>query len=97
MWAEAKAHLDKTIKALRELEPRIYESLENSDASVLFDYFKGFLVNQLTIGQAIGSPVAYQTTILMCAAAITELVRAPRTTNDPLAQLDEEFTQNDDQ
>jgi hypothetical protein len=37
---------------------------------------------------------AHQTTILMAAAAITKLVRAPGT-NDPLAQLDKEIDDHD--
>lgn len=87
MWAEATAHLDKVVNHIRELEPAIIRATgENTDSSVIFDWLKAYIYRAETNG----GDVAHQVTMAMCAAAITKLVRAPRT-DDPLAQLDKEI------
>lgn len=88
MWAQGSAYLDQVIKHVREHEPAIYGNVGNTDSSVLYDWLKAFIIT----AEQDGNPTAHDVTILMCAAAITRLVRAPRT-DDPLAQLDKEIDQ----
>lgn len=84
VWAQADEHLGKIIANLQLMEPNIYEQAAgNDDASVLYDYLKGFITRS-----AKTDPGALDTSLLMCAAAITRLVRASRTDTDILAQLD---------
>jgi hypothetical protein len=85
MWTQALNHLDKIIAHVKTMEPDIYVMAgENTDASVLFDWLKGYI----KVAENVGGRAAHETTLLMCAAAITKLVRASRTDNDPLTQLD---------
>lgn len=84
MWTQALNQLDKIIAYIRTLEADIYtEAGENTDASVLYDWLKAYIKK----AEDNGGQVARDSTMLMAAAAITRLVRAPRT-DDPLAQLD---------
>lgn len=92
-WAGASESLDKVVAYVRSQEPELYRIAGgNTDASVLFDYMKGYIVESER--QAPGS-MGHMATVLFCAAAITRLVRAPLT-NDALAQLDKEIEDNDD-
>jgi hypothetical protein len=86
VWADVSAHLDRVIAMITEQEPQIYLVAGNSDSSVLFDFMKGYIVD----AERENGLASHLTTVLMCAAAITRIVRAPRT-NDPLAQLDKEI------
>jgi hypothetical protein len=91
MWATMSQRLDQIIEYVRSEEPQIYEVGGNTDASVLFDWMKYYIVtNERAFGEQ-----AEVMTLLMCAAAITRLVRAPLT-DDVLAQLDKEIEGNDD-
>jgi hypothetical protein len=93
MWTSALNRLDKIVAYIRTMEPDIYTAAgENHDSSVLYDWLKGYIM----IAETRGGRVARQTTTLMCAAALTKLVRAPRT-DDPLAQLDWKEPEDDDQ
>jgi DNA topoisomerase VI subunit A len=91
MYAQARNHLDKIIEHVKELEPDIYTVSGNTDSSVLYDWLKGYIkvaedkASELSEAQG---KAARDMTLLMCAAAITRLVWASRTDNDPLAQLD---------
>lgn len=89
MWAQASAYLDVIIKQVRMREPMIYGAVENTDSSVLYEWLKCFILGAEAGGG--DNPTPHEVTILMCAAAITKLVRAPRTTDDTLAQLDKEL------
>lgn len=92
-WAAASQSLDNVLNYVRTQEPELYRIAGgNTDASVLFDYMKGYIVESER--QAPGN-VGHMATVLFCAAAITRLVRAPLT-NDALAQLDKEIEDNDD-
>lgn len=85
VWAQANTHLQKIMDHVATLEDDIYTAAGgNHDPSVLYDWLKAYIQTAERNG---GKP-ARDVTMLMCAAAITRLVRAPRTTNDPLAQLD---------
>lgn len=87
MWAEARDHLDKILDEVTKIMPKIYvQAGGNTDASVTFDFMKGYIMKS----EQTGGMMAHRVTVLMCAAAITRLVRAPRA-NDPLAQLDKEI------
>jgi hypothetical protein len=91
MWAQASIHLDRVLAMVHEQEPAIIENAAgNTDPSVIYDWLKLFIMVAERHGQE-----AHNTTILMCAAAITRLARAPRV-DDPLAQLDWKETGNDD-
>lgn len=88
MWAAASRHLDKVIALVHAEESAIIANAAgNSDASVIYDWLKLFIMVAEKDDEPNGDQQAHNTTILMCAAAITRLVRAPRI-NDPLAQLD---------
>lgn len=92
MWTAATDHLDKIIEHVRTMEPNIYRmAQENHDISVLFDWMKMYIIS---VEEQYGEQ-AHRMTMLMCAAAVTRLVRAPRT-DDVLAQLDKELNQDDD-
>lgn len=92
MWADASRCLDNVIEYVRSQEPELYAiAAENSDDSVLFDYMKGYIMESERRAPGDG----HKATILFCAAAITRLVRGPRT-NDVLAQLDKELEQDND-
>jgi hypothetical protein len=84
IYTTARNHLDKIIAHVKEMEPDIYTVAGNADASVLYDWLKGYIA----VAERNGGKPAHEVTLLMCAAAITRLVRASRTDNDPLAQLD---------
>lgn len=84
MWTAALNHLDKIIAHVKTMEDDIYTVAGgNHDASVLYDWLKGYIM----VAETKGGQQARNMTLLMAAAAITRLVRAPRT-DDPLAQLD---------
>jgi hypothetical protein len=92
MWAQAQQHLDKIIANVRQDEPRIIaQTGGNTDDSALYDFLKGYIMQ----AERISGQKAHDVTILMCAAAIVRLVRAPRT-DDILAQLDWETGDNND-
>lgn len=91
--ALANEHLDKVVAMITEELPEIYRRAGgNTDSSVVFSYLRSYIIAaEKDFGAA-----AHLTTVLMCAAAITRLVRAPRTDTDPLAQLEKELRKNDD-
>lgn len=96
MWAEANAYLDGIIKLLKEKEPAIYRIAQNSDASVLYDWLKAFVQGTENQPGPLGE-AAHGTTMLMCCAAITRLVRSERAeADDVLAQLEKELGNHDD-
>ena len=83
-WATTQSQLENVINMFRNAEGDIYQHAQNTDDSVLFDYIKGYIITaENEQGHA-----GHIMTVIMCAAALTKLVRAPRTTDDPLAQLD---------
>ena len=88
MWARAQEGFDQIVAYIKSEEAGIYEFAGNTDASVLFDYMKNYII-QAEVEHGSGAHLA---TILWCAVAITRLVRAPRTEqDDPLAQLEKEI------
>lgn len=91
MWTYFSNRLDEIIAYVKSQEPQIYEVGGNTDASVLFDWMKLYIMGA---EQQFG-PQAELMTRFMAAAAITRLVRAPLT-KDVLAQLDKELEDNDD-
>lgn len=91
MYAQARNHLDKILDTLTtDALPEVYTATGgNDDASVTFDFLKTYIIKaEREYGES-----AHQVTILMCAAAMTRLVRA--STIDPLAQLDKEISHDD--
>ena len=88
MWAEGSNHLDRILAYVKSQEAAVYRSAGNDDASVLFDFMKGFIMKAEE-----DHPEEWRaSTIFVAAAAITRLVRAPRTVSNPiLAQLDKEI------
>jgi hypothetical protein len=91
LWAEASIHLDKIIAYVRTQESDIYtEAGGNHDPSVLYDWMKGYIM----AAEVSGGRAARHMTLLMAAASITRLTRAPRV-DDPLAQLDKELGHDD--
>lgn len=85
MYAEADLILTQVLAGIREIEPSIYKHA-NHDASVLFDYLKSFINRAHTIGGERSEAV----TLVVCAAALTKLARAPRVESNPLAHLEDE-------
>lgn len=90
-YAEANLVLTQIISGLRRVEPEVYAHA-NDDASVLFDYLKAFIRRT----HSLGGEHAIQVTTMICAVALTKLVRAPRTETNPLAHLERELNQDDD-
>lgn len=87
-WASAQEHLDKVLALLDEKMPEAYEQIGNTDPSVTFSWLRSYIVE----AEREYGMVAHLTTVLMCAAAITRLARAPRAeTESILAQLDKEI------
>lgn len=87
-WSIGQMYLDRFLDAVRALEPELYKEVENSDASVLYDYLKQYIK---TCEDTDNSPYGGHTmTRVMCAAAITRLARAPRA-DDPLAHYEREM------
>jgi hypothetical protein len=96
MWADADASLDRVVAHIRDQLPYIYATAGgNTDASVVFDYMKGYI--QESERTAPGN-VGHIATMLFCAAAFTRLVRDDRTdASDLLAKLEKDMeTGNDD-
>lgn len=83
-WQHAQKHLDQQIEYVTGIQDKLAEFVGgNTDASVIYDYMKDYIIRaEITFGA-----VGHLSTVCMAAAAITRLVRAPRTEN-PLAQLD---------
>lgn len=92
-WTAALNHLGTVMEYIEGIEPMIYSAGGNTDASVLFDFMAGYIQK----AEQAGGLQAQIMTRFMCAAAITKLVRASRTTStdDTLAQLERDM-HNDD-
>lgn len=90
IYAQARNHLDKIIEHVHEMESDIYTVSGNRDSSVLYDWLKGYI----QIAERNGGQKAHDITLLMCAAAITRLVRDERT-DATLAELDKELDDDD--
>lgn len=83
VYSRVRNHLDMILAHVRDSEPQLYRIAATDDPSALFDFVKGYiLASEREHGQE-----AHNVTILMCAAAITRLVRASRTDEDTLTQL----------
>ena len=92
-WAQATEHLDKILAYVKTQEPAIYaKAAGNTDVSVLFDWFKAYI--QTAENQ--GGLAAHQATIVLCACAITRLMRDDErmAASTVLAQLERDM--NDD-
>lgn len=87
MYAQARNHLDKIIAYVRQQESNIYAMAGNTDTSVLYDWFRAYIKQAENHGGQAMQKHARDTTLLMCAAALTRLVRDTRT-DATLAQLD---------
>lgn len=100
MWAQADEALSAVLAHIKGLEPKIYSTAgENSDTSVLFDFMKGYIMQAEHEADAIGlGQAARDSTLIMCASAITRLIRYDdrMRADTVLAQLDKEITDNDD-
>lgn len=87
-WAQAQAHLDKVLELVGQQIPHTEAFIGNSDPSVTFSWLRNYIID----AEREYGMVAHLTTVLMCAAAITRLARAPRAeTESILAQLDKEI------
>lgn len=91
MYTAARNHLDKIMAHVKEMEPDIYLVGGNDDSSVLYDWLRTYI----RVAEDMGGENARKVTLIMCAAAITRLVRDERT-DAALAELDKELG-NDDQ
>lgn len=89
MYAEARNHLDKIIAYSRSVESIVYAKAGNADPSVIYDWFKAYIV----MAHRDGGEQAQNTTMLMCAAALTRLVCETHTDATLLAELDKEIEQ----
>lgn len=89
-WANAQEHLDKILELVARELPKTQEYIGNTDPSVTFSWLRHYIIDaEREFGM-----VAHLSTVLMCAAAITRLARAPRAeTENILAQLDKEIDQ----
>lgn len=91
MYTQARNHLDRIMAHVRTMEPNIYGTAGNRDSSVLYDWLKGYIL----VAEKGGGENAHKMTVLMCAAALTRLVRDERT-DATLAELDKEIEDHDD-
>src|SRR3954469_12779919 len=96
MWADASVSLDRVVAHIRSQLPNIYRAAGgNTDASVVFDYMKGYIQESERTAPDERGHIA---TMLFCAAAFTILVRDDRANaSDLLAKLEKDMeTGNDD-
>jgi hypothetical protein len=95
MWAQATEHVDSILAFVRRQEPLIYAKVGgNTDISVLFDWFKAYI----QVAENQGGQEQHNATIVICAAALTRLMRQDDLTDarTVLAQLERDMTDDDD-
>lgn len=100
MWGRADEQLQKILDHTEGMLPVIYENAGgNTDISALYDYWKAYIQvaenTGATISAALGMDEnpAHTMTILVCAAALTRLMRADdrMRADTVLAQLEKEI------
>src|SRR4051812_14396660 len=99
LWANANAAMDKLLVHLKELEPVMYARAgQSSDASVLFDFMKGYFQASELQTQAMGlGQAGHDGTIVIAACAITRLMRENdrMQTSTVLAELERDINNDD--
>lgn len=100
MWAQANTALDRILVHIKGLEPGMYDKVgQSTDASVLFDFMKGYIMTAEWQAEAMGQGrVARDATIVLCACAITRLMRSEDSmqTSTVLAELERDINDDDD-
>jgi hypothetical protein len=90
-WAAVNKRLNEVLDYIRAQSGYIEEIAGKADEARLFDF-----VHWMVTDQDFRNPLSHSMTRAFCAAALVRLVRAPRTDNDPLAQLERMIQENDD-
>lgn len=112
MWARANEAMDNVLARIKNLEPVMYANAGgNTDASVLFDFMKGYVKYSETQAQKMDEEIeakglpplnfgqaTHDATIVLAACAITRLMRQDdrMQTSTVLAELEREMTDDDD-
>jgi hypothetical protein len=93
LWAEANGHLDKVLDMVRDELPDIFETAGNTDESVIFSWLRYYIIT----AERQWGKIGHLTTILMCGAAITRLVRESERAkaSGVLAQLERDMKDDD--